>query len=340
MLSRKAQRIPDKFQEGSYQRSGGRTVNTGKTYKPTPHSSHSTPSKQPLLVPEPPSVPLRHYSEENDLGETNYSMYLDATLPTDEEVRAAYGNSQNMQQWLPKRSAYLECLLRTEGNEKWTGQFFQDAGLWEVGVQLSVGHMGGNCPSQGVLLEACWVLETQKDKEDNLGTENPPLQWPELQPHQSNLVDSDSTNIDYDPEDPEWQDIPMLQTNPVLLRTPTPTMDDLEIQHILIVDASGLISLPAIWCVCLEKAEKAGSRPDDAEKVGKPDEHLLDFQMLAASYEKIKTVFSFHCLDDYWLSNLECKTLAYQYYQKLQRLTNPAFPHLVPNQYNEFCWAT
>ncbi|KAF8815961.1 hypothetical protein BYT27DRAFT_7021605, partial [Phlegmacium glaucopus] len=31
--------------------------------------------------------------------------------------------------------------------QKWTGRFFQDAGLWEVGVRLSVGHMGGNCPS-------------------------------------------------------------------------------------------------------------------------------------------------------------------------------------------------
>ncbi|KAF8816202.1 hypothetical protein BYT27DRAFT_7070654, partial [Phlegmacium glaucopus] len=30
--------------------------------------------------------------------------------------------------------------------QKWTGTFYQDAGLWEVGVRLSVGHMGGNCP--------------------------------------------------------------------------------------------------------------------------------------------------------------------------------------------------
>ncbi|KAF8816201.1 hypothetical protein BYT27DRAFT_7022290, partial [Phlegmacium glaucopus] len=70
------------------------------------------------------------------------------------------------------------------------------------------------------------------------------------------------------------------------------------------------------------------------------DEQLLDLQMLAASYDKIKTVFSFHCLDDYQLSNLECKTSAYQYYQKLRRLTNPAFPQSVPNRYNEFHRAT
>ncbi|KAF8802880.1 hypothetical protein BYT27DRAFT_7305988 [Phlegmacium glaucopus] len=253
-----------------------------------------------------------------------------------------------MRQWLLKRSGYLGRILLTEGNEvktctccpklahwrclcclgrpvycrkccrnshrqliyhrlqKWTGTFYQDAGLWEVGVRLSVGHMGGNCPAQ----------------KDFAGP-----------------ADSDSVNVDDDPEDPEWQDVAILETDPVPLRTPTPTKDDLEIQHILIVDASGLISLPVIWCRCQKQAEEAG-KPDEAERVGKPDEQLLDLQMLAASYDKIKTVFSFHCLDDYRLSNLECKTSAYQYYQKLRRLTNPAFPQSVPNRYNEFRRAT
>ncbi|KAF8810584.1 hypothetical protein BYT27DRAFT_7280526, partial [Phlegmacium glaucopus] len=197
--------------------------------------------------------------------------------------------------------------------QKWTGRFYQDAGLWEVGVRLSVGHMGGNCPAQKTCMRHAQ--------------------------HSAGPADSNSVNVDDDPEDPEWQDVAILETDPVPLRTPTPTKDDLEIQHILIVDASGLISLPVIWCRCQKQAEEAG-KPDEAERVGKPDEQLLDLQMLAASYDKIKTVFSFHCLDNYRLSNLECKTSAYQYYQKLRRLTNLAFPQSVPNRYNEFCWAT
>jgi hypothetical protein len=206
-----------------------------------------------------------------------------------------------------------------------------------VGVRLSVGHMGGNCPAQKDLYEACCILEAGKDREDSLATGNPPQ--PKPQQHSAGPADSDSVNVDDDPEDPEWQDVAILETDPVPLRTPTPTKDDLEIQHILIVDASGLISLPVIWCRCQKQAEEAG-KPDEAERVGKPDEQLLDLQMLAASYDKIKTVFSFHCLDDYRLSNLECKTSAYQYYQKLRRLTNPAFPQSVPNRYNEFRRAT
>jgi len=270
-----------------------------------------------------------------------------------------------MRQWLPKRSAYLNRIFLTEGNEvricthcqksarwrclcclgrpmycreccrtthrqliyhrlqKWTGQFFQDAGLWEVGVRLCVGHMGEDCPSQGELLRACQTYEANKDREDALATEANfvwAAQPPEPQcPPDANLPNSESINVDDDPDDPEWQDIPVFQNEPVPLMTPTPTVDALDNWHILIVDASGLISLPAIWCAC-------------AKQAGEPDEHLLDLQMLAASYNKIKTVFTFHCLDDYRLSNLECKTSAYHYYQKLRRLTNPAFPQSVPNR--------
>jgi hypothetical protein len=278
-----------------------------------------------------------------------------------------------MRQWLPKRSAYLNRILLTEGKEvktctdcqkparwrclcclsrpmycrqccrtthqqliyhrlqKWTGRFFQDAGLWEVGVRLCVGHMGRDCPSQAVLLQACQTYEANKDLEDDLATEDNFVrtpQSPEPQfPPDANPPNSDSINVNDDADDPEWQDMPDFQNEPVPLMTPTPTVDAFDNQHILIVDASGLISLPVIWCAC-------------AEQAGEPDEHLLDLQILAASYNKIKTVFTFHCLDDYRLSNLECKTSAYQYYQKLRRLTNPAFPQSVPNRYNEFRRAT
>jgi hypothetical protein len=276
-----------------------------------------------------------------------------------------------MRQWLPKRSTYLGRILCTEGNElktctcqkparwrclcclgrpmycrgccrishgkliyhrlqKWTGLFFQDAGLWEVGVRLCVGHMGDNCPSQETLLEACRSLEDEKDRADDQTHEN---SFASVSPEQYDVPDyigdDNPDDPDYvgddDPDDPEWQDVPPSQSDP--LRTPTPAADELDIEHLLLVDASGLISLPTIWCAC-EAAEH------------KPDEDLLDLQLYPVSYIKTKTVFSFRCLDDYRLSNLECKTSAYQYYQKLRRLTNPALPQSVANRYNEFRRAT
>jgi hypothetical protein len=279
-----------------------------------------------------------------------------------------------MREWLPKRTTYLRQMLSTEGNEgqtcthcerparwrclcclgrpmycreccrvyhrqlihhriqKWTGLFFQDASLWEVGVRLCVGHMGQDCPSQEALLGACRITEAQKDDLDNLSVTQynfgPIPNQPVFQANY-NPDPPDPINDEDDPDDPGWEDVPMFShtDSAVPLKTPTPTMDEHDLHHLLIVDSSGLISLPVIWCAC-----------DDA--ASQRDLLLLDLQMWTASYENIKTVFTFACLDDYRLSNLECKTSAYQYYQKLRRLTNPAFPQSVPNRYHEFRRAT
>ena len=106
----------------------------------------------------------------------------------------------------------------------------------------------------------------------------------------------------------------------------TPTLDNLDNPFLLIIDSTGLPSLPVISCSC-PTADAA-------------DELFLDLELLPASYESIKTAFTFHCLDNYRTSNLECRTSAYQYYQKLQQLTNPVFPQAMLNRYNEFCWVT
>ena len=76
------------------------------------------------------------------------------------------------------------------------------------------------------------------------------------------------------------------ETNSVSLRTPTLTIDEHDLHHLLIVDSSGLILLLAIWHAC-----------DDVAR--EKDLLLLDLQMWMASYENIKTVFTFSCLDDY-----------------------------------------
>jgi CxC2 like cysteine cluster associated with KDZ transposases len=179
--------------------------------------------------------------------------------------------------------------------------------------------MGENCPSQETLLEACSSLEAKKDLAD--------VRFPQPERHDNpDYVGDDNPDyVDDDPDDTEWEDIPASQTDP--LRTQPPTADELDVEHLLLADVSGIISLPTIWCAC-EVAER------------KPDEDLLDLQLLPVSYNKIKTVFTFRCLDDYRLSNLECKTTAYRYFQKLRRLTNPGLPQSVPNRYNEFRRAT
>ncbi|KAG2064539.1 hypothetical protein BDR04DRAFT_1035048, partial [Suillus decipiens] len=49
-----------------------------------------------------------------------------------------------------------------------------------------------------------------------------------------------------------------------------------------------------------------------------------------ASFNRPKTAFTFRVLDDFLLDNLECSTLAMNYYSKLQQMNLIMFPHLVP----------
>ena len=79
---------------------------------------------------------------------------------------------------------------------------------------------------------------------------------------------------------------------------------------------------------------------------GGPQERIsgaIGKRLMPASFKVFKTFFTFDVLDDFRLANLECKTSAYQYYQLLRRKTEPLAPHSVPERYAELrrlsrCW--
>ena len=85
---------------------------------------------------------------------------------------------------------------------------------------------------------------------------------------------------------------------------------------IVVVDLEGIHELPFTFCTCLNAQRE--------------DIQLLDLGYYPASSQKPKTVFTARVLDDFLLSNKECKTSARNYFNKLRRSTNPAFPHMVP----------
>jgi hypothetical protein len=91
---------------------------------------------------------------------------------------------------------------------------------------------------------------------------------------------------------------------------------------VAIVDVSGIHHLPVVRCACTTTEVR-----DDIA--------FLEIGLFPTSFEQIQTLFTIDVLKDYRLSNLECKTSAYQYYQKLRRLTCPAFPRAVLNRYWE-----
>ena len=101
-----------------------------------------------------------------------------------------------------------------------------------------------------------------------------------------------------------------------------PPFDEDGHPFVAVVDISGVHHLPVITCQC----------PNQDRAI---DISYLEMGLLPASFEHIQTLFTIELLKDYRLSNLECKTSAYQYYQKLRRLTSPAFPKAILNHYRE-----
>jgi hypothetical protein len=77
--------MPEEIQEGSYAKRRGKQRIVGKPYKPTP-------SRKKL-----PPVEARHHGDQNDQDiDPDFSMDLDPSLPTAEEVRGSYGNVFNL----------------------------------------------------------------------------------------------------------------------------------------------------------------------------------------------------------------------------------------------------
>jgi hypothetical protein len=87
-------------------------------------------------------------------------------------------------------------------------------------------------------------------------------------------------------------------------------------QYTVVADVSGIHTLAYRLCGC----------PNSPEA----QYQFLELGFFPASYHTVKTVFTFAVLDDFLLDNLECKTASLAYFQKLRRLTNQPFPHLVP----------
>jgi hypothetical protein len=62
---------------------------------------------------------------------------------------------------------------------------------------------------------------------------------------------------------------------------------------------------------------------------------MMATSFVPTSFTRYRTFFTHAVLDDFRLSNLECKASAYQYFQKLRRQTSPMSPESVPNLYHK-----
>ena len=63
--------------------------------------------------------------------------------------------------------------------------------------------------------------------------------------------------------------------------------------------------------------------------------NLMYCRLVPTTFTSYNTLFTVAVLDDFCISNLECKALAYQYFQKLRWQTCPMAPATCPNVYQE-----
>jgi hypothetical protein len=100
-----------------------------------------------------------------------------------------------------------------------------------------------------------------------------------------------------------------------------PRTDALLNPYLRVVHINGIHHLALVICRC---------RGDDNTHAD-----LMAAGFMPTSFTRYQTIFTHQVLDDFRISTLECKSSAYQYFQKLRRHTSPMNPESVPNLYHE-----
>jgi hypothetical protein len=100
-----------------------------------------------------------------------------------------------------------------------------------------------------------------------------------------------------------------------------PRQDALSNHYVRIVHMNGVHHIALVTCSC------QGAEAIHAD--------LMYCRLVPATFSHYRTLFTVAVLDDFRISNLECKASAYQYFQKLCRLTYPMAPTRTPNLYQE-----
>ncbi|KAG6912791.1 hypothetical protein DXG01_012138, partial [Tephrocybe rancida] len=101
-----------------------------------------------------------------------------------------------------------------------------------------------------------------------------------------------------------------------------PRTDSLNNTYVRVVHINGVHHIPVLRCGCNGETSIAGD--------------LLAGGLVPTSFKRFCTFFTTSVLDDFQLSNLECKTSAYQYWNKLSWVGAPGIsPHDLDDFYRE-----
>lgn len=208
--------------------------------------------------------------------------------------------------------------------EHWTGTHFRRSWLRKVGIQIHCGHGGVECTQDYARSQD--GLRAESTPYEHSGQPEPAAGWFEDQ-------DDELFFVEQDPEGPEDEDMNYLYQErdadsnlaplselPVVGEPVAGNATHSETwattRSMVIVDITGVHELPVVFCRC------ANHQRDDLQ--------LLAMNLYPASTVRPRTAFTTRLLDDFLLDNKETHTSPRNYFNKLRRMTNAAFPHMSP----------
>jgi CxC2 like cysteine cluster associated with KDZ transposases len=171
------------------------------------------------------------------------------------------------------------------------GSYFEPAWLFQVGLVLHLGHNGAPCPSYFHPSVPDVVGQDSDDYEDDF----------------NDATEGDGTN-NIVKEMKQFTSIYDLHSTTFSM--------PVDCHKLTVINVSSVHQMWVKWRNCPNSCQEQ-------------ENHLLQMGLFPVSYKNIKSTFTFKVLDGAHLSNLECKSSAYQYYQKLWRITSPLFPNAV-----------
>lgn len=256
--------------------------------------------------------------------------------------------------------------------EKWNGDYFRPAELWEVGIYLLIRHYTGIsiCDNLRAQVQFLEIVEAKKDLAEqealkqsstsapNLSSSATDINADDIDMSNSDCVDdremdtvflryiqdlrNDDGNGHDDPKDINAED-DFVEDDMEEEETVPPNVNH-YLPEDLMTDTStgpGCSSAQQVVGTYIRVVHTNGihniamiSCECHGHDVLPSD--LVASRLLPASFEKIQTLFSAQLLDHFRLCNLELKASAYHFYHLIQRLTNPMNPAEVVNLYREF----
>lgn len=206
--------------------------------------------------------------------------------------------------------------------QRWNGQFFCRAALWEVGCRLLVIPPSGHCAEISERIFQMDRAELEIDKVNRNKSDSPAENVDDLFNITAKVGSIDLSDFQPDEQDdPGDDDTWNEELEQLESQDGPPREDGFGNPFITVIDTSGFHTLPLVVCNCSSIQENVRD--------------CLAAGLFAASFRQISTLVTTHCLEEFRLSNLECKTTNYQYHNFLRRKTNAAFPKSIPSRYAE-----